>query len=267
MALGERIKTARLEKGLSQRQLSGDTITRNMLSLIENGSAKPSMDTLRILAARLEKPIGYFLEEDVQITPNQRIILKARSAPPEEALALLKDYKKPDALFDPEYYLLTALSCMALSEQAIGENRTRLAENYLQQAAEAGAATVYYTPEQETRRLLLCHKAGIASAPELAEQLPDNTAELMLRAQAALETEDAPRSAALLDSCVHRDAQWHLLRGEACLQQQLYAQAIPHFLEAEKALAAAVYPQLELCFRELEDYKQAYQYACKQKQP
>jgi transcriptional regulator with XRE-family HTH domain len=53
MELGQRLRQARLEAGLSQRQLCGDTITRNMLSLIENGSARPSMDTLRCLAARL----------------------------------------------------------------------------------------------------------------------------------------------------------------------------------------------------------------------
>ena len=39
MDIGSRIKQARLEAGLSQRQLCGDTITRNMLSLIENGTA------------------------------------------------------------------------------------------------------------------------------------------------------------------------------------------------------------------------------------
>ena len=52
MELGEKIKQARLEAGLSQRQLCGDTVTRNMLSQIENGSARPSMDTLRFFAAR-----------------------------------------------------------------------------------------------------------------------------------------------------------------------------------------------------------------------
>ena len=63
MELGQRLKQARLEAGLSQRQLCGEEITRNMLSQIENGSARPSMDTLRYLAARLGKPMGYFLEE------------------------------------------------------------------------------------------------------------------------------------------------------------------------------------------------------------
>ena len=265
MALGERIKTARLEKGLSQRQLCGDTITRNMLSLIENGSAKPSMDTLQFLAARLEKPIGYFLEEDVQIFPNQALILRARSTSANEALVLLKEYKSPDDLFDPEYFLLTALSCLSLAEQAISENRMRLAENYLLQAAEAGRQTPYYLPETEQRRLLLCHKAGIASAAELAEQLPDNTDELILRACAALENGDAVWCAALLDAVGHRNSQWYYLRGEACLHQKHYAEAANYYKQAEADLPDSVYPRLEQCYRELEDYKQAYAYACKQR--
>ena len=265
MELGQRIRQARLEKGLSQRQLCGDTITRNMLSLIENGSAKPSMDTLCALAARLDKPVGYFLEESTTFSPNGECILQARTAPPDAALEILKSNQKPDPLFDPEYSLLTALACMRLAEQAIEENRLLLAANYLEQASQAGAATVYYTPELEARRLVLCHRAKTDSASALAAQLPDNTSELMLRAQAALEAGDAPRCAALLDAVTHRNAQWYFLRGEACLQQQQYAAAVPYFQQAEPTLAAAVYPRLELCFRELEDYKHAYEYACKQK--
>ena len=37
MELGEKLRLARLEAGLSQRALCGDEITRNMLSRIENG--------------------------------------------------------------------------------------------------------------------------------------------------------------------------------------------------------------------------------------
>ena len=61
MELGQRIRAARLEAGLSQRQLCGEVITRNMLSQIENGSARPSMDTLQYLAAQLGKPVSFFL--------------------------------------------------------------------------------------------------------------------------------------------------------------------------------------------------------------
>ena len=122
MELGARIKAARLAAGLSQRQLCGDTITRNMLSLIESGRAKPSMDTLAHLAARLEKPMGYFLEEQAVTSPNQTIMDSARDAYTagdyREALAALENYRAPDAVFDPERYLLGALAAMGLAQQA-----------------------------------------------------------------------------------------------------------------------------------------------------
>lgn len=41
MSLGERLRQARLEAGLSQRQLCGERITRNMLSQLESGAASP----------------------------------------------------------------------------------------------------------------------------------------------------------------------------------------------------------------------------------
>ena len=62
MSLGERLRQARLEAGLSQRQLCGERITRNMLSQLESGAASPSVATLSYLAARLGKPVGYFLD-------------------------------------------------------------------------------------------------------------------------------------------------------------------------------------------------------------
>ena len=77
MSIGSKLKQARLEAGLSQRQLCGDVITRNMLSLIENGSARPSMDTLAYLAERLGKPMGFFLGEK---NPNADCLESARAA-------------------------------------------------------------------------------------------------------------------------------------------------------------------------------------------
>ena len=45
--LGRRIKEARLAKKLTQAEVVGDFITRNMLSQIESGSALPSVKTLQ----------------------------------------------------------------------------------------------------------------------------------------------------------------------------------------------------------------------------
>lgn len=62
-ALGERIRARRKELGLTQSQLGGTDLTKGFISLVEKGRAKPSIETLVLLARRLQKPVGYFLEE------------------------------------------------------------------------------------------------------------------------------------------------------------------------------------------------------------
>ena len=61
MTLGQKIREARQSKGMTQKELVGDYITRNMLSKIENDSAIPSVRTLEYLAGALGFPTGYFL--------------------------------------------------------------------------------------------------------------------------------------------------------------------------------------------------------------
>ena len=61
MTLGQKIREARQSKGMTQKELVGDYITRNMLSKIENDSASPSVRTLEYLAGALGFPTGYFL--------------------------------------------------------------------------------------------------------------------------------------------------------------------------------------------------------------
>lgn len=157
MELGQRLKQARLEAGLSQRQLCSDLITRNMLSQIENGTARPSMSTLSTLASRLGKPVSYFLEE-ATVSPNQGRILSARSAYAAQdypaALVILEDFAPNDPVFDSERYLLEALCCLGIGD-----------EPHLQQAAEAGRKTPYFTPELERRRLLLLGSSQLSPDP------------------------------------------------------------------------------------------------------
>ena len=90
MELSQKLKQARLDAGLSQKALCGDRITRNMLSQIENGSAHPSMNTLRYLAAQLGKPLSYFLEDDAVTSPNQELMEKLRLAEKSPPLITLK---------------------------------------------------------------------------------------------------------------------------------------------------------------------------------
>lgn len=263
MELGEKIRSARLEKGLSQRAVCGTEITRNMLSQIENGSARPSMSTLRYLAGVLEKPVAYFLDEQAVTSPNASVMASARSATPKEALEILETYRENDAAFDPERYLLEALSCLRLAEEALKDGKVGYAAALLERAARAGSRSPYYTEELERKRLILCYRAAPEKAGLLAAALPPLTDELLLRAEAALGGGDPRRAAGILREEHTPEANY--LKGRAWILAGEYRAALECLHLAEPVMGSRVYPLLESCYKSLEDYKMAYEYACKQR--
>ncbi len=270
MELGEKIKQARLEMGFSQRQLCGDVITRNMLSQIENGSARPSMDTLRYFAARLEKPVSYFLEEQAVLLPNQQLMDQARQCfgrgEYRQVTQLLEGYRRPDRIFDPECGLLEALSFLEQAKQAVAEEKLVYARTLLQKAEEAAQSTDYFIPALQREWVLTAAAADPDRAAQLTGQLRSDDRELLLRARVALKTGDFAKGACFLDGAQNRDSCWNLLRGQAAMGQKEYALAATCFLQAEDAYPVRCAKALEICYREQEDYKQAYHYACKHRQ-
>lgn len=68
MNIGEKIKNARKLLSLSQQQLGGKEFTKGYISQIEQGRVKPSLKVLTVISERLNKPISYFLDEDVTQT-------------------------------------------------------------------------------------------------------------------------------------------------------------------------------------------------------
>lgn len=59
----EAIKQARLEAGLSLGQVARGDISRTAIYFVETGKAKPSMETLRLIADRTGRPVDFFLAE------------------------------------------------------------------------------------------------------------------------------------------------------------------------------------------------------------
>jgi transcriptional regulator with XRE-family HTH domain len=64
ITLGKKIRQLRLDRKITQQELVGDFITRNMLSQIENDVAMPSMKTLQYLADVLEIPLSYLVDNE-----------------------------------------------------------------------------------------------------------------------------------------------------------------------------------------------------------
>lgn len=257
MTLGQRILRARQEAGLSQRQLAGGEITRNMLSALEHDAANPSVATLRYLSVQLGKPVSFFLGEDVPPVDGYDRMLDARAAYDageyRRCAELLED-GMPGAAIAREWALLGLLARMKLAEQAIREGRLPYARELLQRVEQEKGACPYFTSERELR--LLMARAGMETA-----LLPDDGA-LLIRAGHALEQGRGADAARYLDAAEDRDTpEWHSLRGEVCFARGDYRQAAAHYHRAEASFD--LNGRLEVCYRELEDYKMAYFYAKK----
>ena len=261
MDLGEKLRQARLAAGLSQRQLCGQEITRNMLSQIESGKARPSMSTLQYLAARLEKPVSYFLEEEMTASPNQTVMETARQAylaqAFQTALDALVRYREPDALLDGEKSLLEMLCLTELGRQVLSQEKLPYARQLLEKAGTLQCP--YWTPALERERLILLAQAGVDVDVAADDRV------LLLQARRALGAGDGRQAAQYLDAAADRDAQWHLLRGRCAMAAGEYPAAAALVHRAEQALPEETAPLWEQCYRELEDYKMAYHYAYLQK--
>lgn len=225
MELGVKIRTARLAAGLSQRQLCGEEITRNMLSLIENGAAQPSMKTLTLLARRLGKPLSFFLDENAE------------------------DKQQ----FGESWELLNR------AEEAVEQGRTEYARELLAQLPPE-------VPELKRRKLLLLSRLPGENPAEICKKLPSLDEELLLRARGALAEGKAERGIRLLDAAENqKNSQWQLLMGQLLLQKGEYAPAAEYLTLTEGEFPAEAASLLEICFRELGDFKKAYEYTCKQR--
>lgn len=89
--IGQRIKEARLAKKMTQAEVVGDFITRNMLSQIESGSALPSMKTLAYLSSVLDIPLSVLMaDEPGAAPPPDAKALPERS--PAAELSMMKEW-------------------------------------------------------------------------------------------------------------------------------------------------------------------------------
>ncbi|MHB8631680.1 MAG: helix-turn-helix domain-containing protein [Candidatus Limnocylindria bacterium] len=61
--IGDRIRKARTEVGLSQAQLGAPHFTRAYVSAIELGKVRPAMKSLEFMAEKLGRPASYFMED------------------------------------------------------------------------------------------------------------------------------------------------------------------------------------------------------------
>ena len=269
MTMGERIRQARLEAGLSQRQLAGEMMTRNMLSALEHDGANPSVHTLKYLSERLCKPIGYFLGEGEIGFPELAQIERARilyeEGEYESCLREISQITQP--AFGPEGKLLEALSLLELAEQARRDGKLPYSRELLHRCRNVVKSCPYLRDELE-RRWHIAMALGAVGPERIAmtEKIPVQEEVLLLRAEAALEQGQYEQAEHYLECSRNRtQSQWKYIRAEVYFRQQDYQSALGYYHGAEREMPEKTIPKLEICYREVGDYKMAYVYAKKGK--
>lgn len=179
--LGRRLKEARLARKMTQSEVVGDFITRNMLSQIESGTAMPSVKTLEYLSGKLEIPLEQLLADDSREETTLEVLLLAkerfREQDYEDVIRILEPEKGEDSILFDEVEALLARSYLKLAqglkarleeEAALGEKggrkntparselRERLVE-YAKKAGQTAADGIYASREIRMEALLLEH--------------------------------------------------------------------------------------------------------------
>ncbi|ADB33167.1 transcriptional regulator, XRE family [Kribbella flavida DSM 17836] len=80
--LGSRLRTLRMQKGLSQKALAGDVVTPSYISLLEAGERMPTLDVILHLARALETTPAELLGDDYRdvFAPNSTATASGSSA-------------------------------------------------------------------------------------------------------------------------------------------------------------------------------------------
>lgn len=281
MHIGEKIKALRQSKLMTQAELAGNQITRNMLSSIEHGTALPSLPTAIYIAQRLNVPLGYLLAQEgdelayrkMTAMPNIRHAFAAGDYA--GALSLIQAAQ--GAGEDDELSFLRAQCEFGIARNDLCEGRLRSAVAALDRALAAAARTIYDTAWLRARSAVYFRYLSAVSATlssdvldadeiENARALGDDICEYVM----ALEGVERGYKGAIDEYVARHPGSPYAVRLQtlALMQQEDYSAALAmleELLPREDltfgVLLYDVFGDMELCCRKNDDYKRAYEFA------
>ncbi len=163
--LGRRLKSARLAKKMTQSDVVGSFITRNMLSQIESGTATPSMKTLEYLSGVLDLPLEKLLSESGGTESEQSSLAALR-----RAKQLLEEEQYEEVLRVEDASGLIADELHALRSMAHLEIARSLAETQQTESMQTAVMHARYAA-QEAGKGLYANKTRAGEANLLISQI------------------------------------------------------------------------------------------------
>ena len=284
MNIGERIRELRISKLMTQADLAGDRITRNMLSCIENGSANPSLSTIIYIAGRLGVPAGFLLAEQgdemaYRKMSNLSNIKKAYTTGDVQSCRSLCLSGCPEP--DDEISLLLANCDAEIAAEEFWSGRLRSSCRFFDEALSYAEKTIYSTDaiEAEIRvyfrfmeRISHTLYSDLLDEEKALSVKSNSSISKYLDALDALDCDDTSVAHALIEELSQADENSFFkahLQNKLLIIQKNYKQAqkaLQQLLQdnetpLNKIELYTVLGDLEICCRENEDYKNAYRYA------
>lgn len=280
MNVGKKIRSLRVAKLMTQSELAGTHITRNMLSYIENGSAQPSLSTLVYLAGRLNVPVGFLLAEE----GDEILYEKMNSLANVKQAFRQGDYAGCRSLCrssfaepDDEIKLMLAECDLEIATEQFWKGRLRYACQMFDEALQYDSETVYRMPHITATAGVYFRFMEWISPTLYSENLDLADSEFPLsntpfcayvNALNALEKGNSHPAKEYGNQFERESFFGQHLQIRIYMMQESYQAAkdmLLTLLQAEEPLSEVglylVLCDLETCCRETEDFKGAYQYA------
>ena len=281
MNIGEKIKSIRSAKMMTQQELAGEHITRNMLSRIENGSALPSLPTLMYISARLGVPAGYLLadeDEDFHYHKLDRLPDIKRAYEAGDWL-ICRDLCESLGGTDDEIAHIVCLCLYNAAKEAFGAGDLRRATELFDSTRTRCSHTLY--PVENIKAQCNAYLDCIYSiSPSIAAEVDfepgisfDALSEPFCRYWSLLDESDGQTALLIQETYVetadcpeklyadHISARKSMSRGN---HTEAYS-TLKKILASNESIPAPmlyfIFCDLEECCRELSDYRGAYEYS------
>lgn len=270
MTLGQKIKSARKSRRITQERLAKDKITRNMISRIESGDANPSLETIRYIAAELKLPVSYFLSEndDLLFYEKAEIINTVYRAFNSKEYSYCISKIKSLSGIDNELAFILASSYYQLGRESLKRGALSTAKESFIEAKKYTEKTVFDTSYITATLPLYISIASNIQAPLL--EFDQNLYEKGLYDVFDYELYKyliQDYSYSYTDPLISR----HILAKES-IKKRNYQEAIIYLTEAEDMAKSSsynafvvfgIYSDLELCYKQQYNFEKAYLYATK----
>ena len=282
MKIGEKIKKLRNEKSMTQSELAGKFITRNMLSLIESGSAQPSLPTIIYLAKRLNVPAGILVADDNDEYFYRRMTLignirKAYSAGNYRICLEMCDSAGGD-VHDDEIELISAECLLEVAKEEFFEGNLKLASKYFDSACEHASSTIYNTLHIESESAVYCIYMRDAISPTIYSECAESTISSCIAMEnsfcryaisiKSLLDEKEKEAEEYISSLSEDDIYAQHIRAKINMRnsncgegKQIMLSILNSTQNLPSPMIYDIFKDLEICCRETGDFKGAYEYA------